>query len=74
MLGCGVSIVLPCNVVHPLSSRTETRPYLRPLSSAPIVPQNALTRDVFSQLHTISSQQSKIREMKNKLALFRSVC
>ncbi|PSC71466.1 Autophagy-related 11 [Micractinium conductrix] len=33
--------------------------------------KNALTRDVFSQLHTISSQQSKIREMKNKLALFR---
>lgn len=33
--------------------------------------QNALTRDVFSQLRTISSQQSKIREMKNKLALFR---
>ncbi|EFN58270.1 hypothetical protein CHLNCDRAFT_57098 [Chlorella variabilis] len=33
--------------------------------------KNALTRDVFTQLRTISSQQSKIREMKNKLALFR---
>lgn len=33
--------------------------------------QNALTRDVLGQLRTISSQQSKIREVKNKLALFR---
>jgi hypothetical protein len=33
--------------------------------------QNALTADVFTQLRTISSQQSRIREMKNKLALFR---
>ena len=37
----------------------------------PACPQNALSRDVATQLRTISSQQSKIREMKNKLALFR---
>lgn len=42
-----------------------------PLPISPWSLQNALTRDVFTQLRTISSQQSKIREMKNKLALFR---
>lgn len=48
-----------------------------PAQTSPAFPpcplQNALTRDVFTQLRTISSQQSKIREMKNKLALFRWV-
>jgi hypothetical protein len=42
-----------------------------PVPCPPLLLQNALTRDVFTQLRTISSQQSKIREMKNKLALFR---
>ncbi len=34
-------------------------------------PQNHMTRDVFSQLQAIAGQQSKIRDIKNKLALFR---
>lgn len=32
--------------------------------------QNALTQDVQHQLQCIASQQSRIREMKDKLALF----
>ena len=42
-----------------------------PVPLTPPAPQNALTRDAFQQLQTIASQQSKIREVKNKLAVFR---
>ena len=42
-------------------------PFLTPL----LVPlQSALTRDVLQQLQRIASQQSRIREMKDKLAVF----
>eukprot|EP00887_Chlorella_sp_A99_P002015 scaffold18.g2015.t1 len=33
--------------------------------------KNSMMQDVFQQLQTISSQQSRIREMKNKLTVFR---
>ena len=57
---------------RPLSPHTRPcRPSSHPLA-CPLL-QNALTRDVAGQLRTISSQQSKIREMKNKLELFRRV-
>lgn len=43
-----------------------------PSTAAPLPPlQNAMTRDVLHQLQTISSQQSRIREIKGMLALLR---
>lgn len=42
-------------------------------SNPPGVLQNCMTKDVFTQLQKISTQQSKIRTLKGKLAVYQDV-